>query len=84
MSAVTDVLELVRAPAALTVIGDTIAGGHAGGRRFGPRQWLLPVASVFLYSGGMALNDYADRALDATWQSECPMDAFSRDARDAG
>lgn len=73
MSAVTDVLELVRAPAALTVIGDTIAGGHAGGRRFGRRQWLLPVASVFLYSGGMALNDYADRALDAVERPERPI-----------
>ena len=73
MSAVTDVLELVRAPAALTVIGDTIAGGHAGGRRFGRRQWLLPLASVFLYSGGMALNDYADRALDAVERPERPI-----------
>jgi hypothetical protein len=73
VSAVTDVLELVRAPAALTVIGDTIAGGHAGGRRFGRRQWLLPVASVFLYSGGMALNDYADRALDAVERPERPI-----------
>ena len=62
VSAVTDVLELVRAPAALTVVGDTLAGAAAGGRRFGPRQWLLPVASACLYSGGMALNDYADRA----------------------
>jgi len=73
VSAVTDVLELVRAPAALTVIGDTIAGGHAGGRRFGRRQWLLPLASVFLYSGGMALNDYADRALDAVERPERPI-----------
>ena len=31
MTTAGDVLELVRAPAALTVLGDTIAGGHAGG-----------------------------------------------------
>ena len=68
-----DVLELVRAPAALTVIGDTMAGGHAGGARFSRRQWLLPLASVFLYSGGMALNDYADRELDAVERPERPI-----------
>ena len=73
MSAVSDVLELVRAPAALTVLGDTIAGGHAGGARFTARQWLLPLASVFLYTGGMALNDYADRELDAVERPERPI-----------
>lgn len=73
MSAFPDVLELVRAPAALTVLGDTMAGAHAAGLPFGPRRWLLPVASVFLYSGGMALNDYADRALDASERPERPI-----------
>ncbi|GAA1762094.1 SCO3242 family prenyltransferase [Agromyces humatus] len=73
MTTAGDVLELVRAPAALTVLGDTIAGGHAGGARFTARQWLLPLASVFLYSGGMALNDYADRDLDAIERPERPI-----------
>jgi len=73
LSTVGDVLELVRAPAALTVIGDTIAGGYAGGGKLRPRQWLLPLASVFLYSGGMALNDYADRKLDAVERPERPI-----------
>ena len=73
MSTVPDVLELVRAPAALTVIGDTIAGGYAGGGRLRGRQWLLPLASVVLYSGGMALNDYADRELDAVERPERPI-----------
>ncbi|MCD2441331.1 UbiA family prenyltransferase [Agromyces sp. SYSU K20354] len=73
MTTVGDVLELVRAPAALTVLGDTVAGGHAGGARFGARRWLLPLASVFLYSGGMALNDYADRELDAVERPERPI-----------
>jgi 4-hydroxybenzoate polyprenyltransferase len=73
LTTVGDVLELVRAPAALTVIGDTIAGGHAGGGRLRGRQWLLPLASVFLYSGGMALNDYADRRLDAVERPERPI-----------
>ncbi len=73
MTTVTDVLELVRAPAALTVIGDTMAGGYAGGGRLHGRRWLLPLASVFLYSGGMALNDYADRELDAVERPERPI-----------
>ncbi|MDQ0894232.1 SCO3242 family prenyltransferase [Agromyces ramosus] len=73
MTTVGDVLELVRAPAALTVLGDTMAGGYAGGGRLRRRQWLLPVASVFLYSGGMALNDYADRTLDAVERPERPI-----------
>lgn len=73
MTGFGDVLELVRAPAALTVIGDTMAGGYAGGGRLRRRQWLLPLASVFLYSGGMALNDYADRKLDAVERPERPI-----------
>ena len=73
MTTVGDVLELVRAPAALTVIGDTMAGGYAGGGRLRGRRWLLPLASVFLYSGGMALNDYADRKLDAVERPERPI-----------
>lgn len=73
MTSPADLLDLVRAPAALTVIGDTLAGGHAGGARFTGRRWLLPAASVLLYSGGMALNDYADRALDAEERPERPI-----------
>ncbi|WP_235934646.1 UbiA family prenyltransferase, partial [Agromyces humi] len=73
MTTVGDVLELVRAPAALTVIGDTMVGGYAGGGRLAGRRWLLPLASVFLYSGGMALNDYADRRLDAVERPERPI-----------
>lgn len=73
MTSFADILDLVRAPAALTVVGDTLAGGHAGGARFTGRRWLLPAASVLLYSGGMALNDYADRELDAEERPERPI-----------
>ncbi|MFC0551173.1 SCO3242 family prenyltransferase [Planotetraspora thailandica] len=57
--------ELVRAPAALTVPGDTAAGGAAG-----PAPAL---SSVCLYWAGMALNDYADRDLDARERPERPI-----------
>ncbi len=66
--------ELVRLPAALTVPGDTLAGvaaADAGPR--GGRRALLPAASVLLYWSGMALNDYADRRLDADERPERPI-----------
>ncbi|MFE0025652.1 SCO3242 family prenyltransferase [Amycolatopsis sp. NPDC059021] len=65
--------ELVRAPAALTVPGDALAGAAAAGWPFGRRTLPLSVASVLLYWAGMALNDYADRAVDATERPERPI-----------
>ncbi|PRY01729.1 SCO3242 family prenyltransferase [Allonocardiopsis opalescens] len=68
-----DLAELVRLPAVLTVPGDTLAGAAAAGWSGGRRAWLLPVASTFLYWAGMALNDYADRELDAKERPERPI-----------
>lgn len=73
MSRYTDYLELVRAPAVLTVLGDTLAGGSAAGHPLGGRRMTLPLASACLYAGGMALNDYADRATDARERPERPI-----------
>ena len=50
-------LQLVRAPAALTVIGDTVAGAAAAGRPLRGRRLLLPLSSASFYWAGMALND---------------------------
>ena len=60
-----DLAELVRAPAALTVPGDALAGAALAGWPYGPRTPLAAAASVSLYWAGMALNDYADREVDA-------------------
>jgi 4-hydroxybenzoate polyprenyltransferase len=60
-----DLVELVRAPAALTVPGDSLAGAAAAGWPFGRRTAGLAASSVCLYWAGMALNDYADREVDA-------------------
>ena len=68
-----DHLDLVRAPAVLSVVGDTLAGAAAAGHALTPRRALLPVASACLYAGGMALNDYADRHLDAVERPERPI-----------
>ncbi|GLY75653.1 SCO3242 family prenyltransferase [Actinoallomurus iriomotensis] len=67
------VAELVRAPAALTVPGDTLAGAAAAGWPFGAATPVLALSSTLLYWAGMALNDYADRDLDAVERPERPI-----------
>jgi UbiA prenyltransferase family len=66
-------LQLVRAPAALTVLGDTVAGAAAAGNPLRGRRLLLPLSSVSFYWAGMALNDWADRELDAVERPERPI-----------
>lgn len=68
-----DHLELVRAPAVLTVLGDTVAGASAAGLPLAGRRAVLPLASACLYAGGMALNDWADRDVDAVERPERPI-----------
>ncbi|MFL5821462.1 MAG: SCO3242 family prenyltransferase [Solirubrobacteraceae bacterium] len=63
---VRGVLELLRLPSVLTVPGDSLVGAvwsaePAKLRRAAP----LATASSLLYLSGMALNDYADRQVDA-------------------
>ncbi|MEU4624916.1 SCO3242 family prenyltransferase [Actinoplanes sp. NPDC023801] len=59
-----DLAELVRAPAALSVPGDVVAGAAAAGT-LRPRTLALAGASVCLYWAGMAANDWSDRHIDA-------------------
>jgi 4-hydroxybenzoate polyprenyltransferase len=66
-------VQLVRAPAALTVLGDTVAGAAAADNPLRGRRLLLPLSSASFYWAGMALNDWADRALDATERPERPI-----------
>ncbi|MGH3434792.1 MAG: UbiA family prenyltransferase, partial [Thermocrispum sp.] len=66
-------VQLVRAPAALTVLGDTVAGAAAAGASLRGRRLLLPLASAAFYWSGMALNDWADRELDSTERPERPI-----------
>ncbi|MPY79540.1 MAG: 4-hydroxybenzoate polyprenyltransferase [Actinophytocola sp.] len=68
-----DAAELVRLPAVLTVPGDSLAGGAAAGWPYGKRGWAMPAASACFYLAGMALNDYADRELDAVERPERPI-----------
>lgn len=65
MTTLSDLAELVRAPAALSAPGDALAGAAAAGT-LGGRACGLCAASVCLYWGGMAANDWADRDVDVT------------------
>ena len=68
-----DLAELVRAPAALTVPGDVLAGAVAAGNGR-PKQLIgLAASSVCIYWAGMALNDWADRTVDAVERPERPI-----------
>ena len=61
-----DVAELVRLPAVLSVPGDVLVGAAASGQMRDVRRTAgLIGASSCLYLAGMALNDYADREVDA-------------------
>lgn len=58
--------ELVRLPAVLSVPGDVLVGAAVSGQVSDvPRTAGLVAASSCLYLAGMALNDYADREVDA-------------------
>lgn len=73
MTKATDVLELIRAPAALTVLGDGLAGRAAAGSVGRLRTLPVMASSVLLYSAGMALNDYSDADLDAVERPDRPI-----------
>ncbi|BCJ63729.1 SCO3242 family prenyltransferase [Polymorphospora rubra] len=72
MGLLRDLVDLVRAPAALSVPGDVVAGAAAAGT-LGARTPALAGASVCLYWAGMAGNDWADRDLDAIERPERPI-----------
>lgn len=66
--------ELVRLPAVLSVPGDVLLGQAAADGRTRPaRLAALCAASGCLYLGGMALNDWADREVDARERPHRPI-----------
>jgi 4-hydroxybenzoate polyprenyltransferase len=68
-----DLIQLLRAPAALSVPGDVLAGASAANWPFRGGTAGLATSSICLYWAGMALNDYADRELDAVERPERPI-----------
>jgi 4-hydroxybenzoate polyprenyltransferase len=65
--------ELLRPPNVMTAIADVLAGYAVAGRG-NPRAlpWLV-AATACLYAGGVVLNDYFDRELDAVERPERPL-----------
>lgn len=71
----TDLAELVRLPAVLSVPGDVLSGAALAGtlgQRPG-RTAALMGSSCLLYLGGMALNDVADHEIDAVERPHRPI-----------
>lgn len=61
-----DVADLLRLPSLLSVPGDALLGAAVSGEQRNPRSLPgLVASSMCLYAAGMALNDYADRDVDA-------------------
>lgn len=69
----TDMAQLVRLPAALSVPGDVLAGAVASAGTPRPRVLGTIASSVALYWAGMALNDYADATVDAVERPQRPV-----------
>ncbi|AZM51083.1 prenyltransferase [Streptomyces sp. WAC 06738] len=66
-------VELLRVSALFTVPGDALAGAAAAGLRPNRGTALAIGSSLCLYEAGMALNDYADRDVDAVERPHRPL-----------
>ncbi len=76
MSHLSAFVRLVRLPSVLTVPGDVLLGAAWGGEGEEPAAVAtLALGSSLLYLGGMALNDWADRELDARERPGRPLPA---------
>ncbi|MFF9029036.1 SCO3242 family prenyltransferase [Streptomyces iakyrus] len=63
----------MRLPALFSVPGDALAGAAATGSAPGSRTLLAIGSSLCLYEAGMALNDWADRDIDAVERPHRPL-----------
>ncbi|PLS74840.1 MAG: 4-hydroxybenzoate polyprenyltransferase, partial [Actinobacteria bacterium] len=67
-------MDLVRLPAVLSVPGDSLLGAACAAVPQHPARTMgLAASSCLLYLGGMALNDYADRDVDAVERPHRPV-----------
>ena len=77
-------LELLRPPNVVTAIADVLAGYAVAGRgQPGMLPWLI-AATIGLYAGGVVLNDFFDRDVDAVERPERPIPSGRVSARGAG
>jgi 4-hydroxybenzoate polyprenyltransferase len=66
-------LQLLRLPNLVTAAADILAGYAAGGLPISPAIFILVVGSMSLYAGGVVLNDFFDRRIDALERPERPI-----------
>jgi len=77
---------LLRLSLAPSAVADALAGltlGAWGAFPLDARAALMPLASLCVFSGGMALNDWADRAGDAATRPDRPIPSGAVPARAA-
>ena len=72
MLSVRAYLQLLRPANVVTALADILAGGAIATGRLAPSPALL-VSTACLYAGGVVLNDYFDRGLDAVERPERPI-----------
>ncbi|MFH1708933.1 MAG: UbiA family prenyltransferase [Planctomycetota bacterium] len=63
---------LLRLPNLFTVPGDVVAGAAWSGGDLAATAWSVP-AVMLIYAGGLLLNDYFDRAVDARERPQRPI-----------
>jgi 4-hydroxybenzoate polyprenyltransferase len=66
-------LQLMRLPNLITAAADILAGYAAGGLPISPVMAYLIGGSMSLYAGGVVLNDFFDRRVDARERPERPI-----------
>ena len=66
-------LQLMRLPNLVTAAADILAGYSASGLPVSPAMACLVCVSMSLYAGGVVLNDFFDRRLDALERPERPI-----------
>jgi len=77
-----DLADLLRLPSLLSVPGDVLLGSVVSGERRSSRHLAgLVASSSCLYAAGMALNDYADRDVDARERPKRPIPSGRVSAR---
>lgn len=76
-------LQLLRPPNVMTAVADVLAGYAVSGARVDtPLAWLV-LSTACLYAGGVTLNDYFDRTVDALERPERPIPSGRVPARHA-
>ncbi len=76
-------LRISLAPSAAADVAAGIVVGNWGRWPDGPAPWLAILASLGVYHGGMALNDWADREADRRTRPERPIPSGAISARAA-